>query len=415
MVAQGQPQIEQVDASAFPMVSVWLQGDLASLPAFALTVSDGGPASLQSWTPGRPDAALQMSLLVDRSAAMKQSTGMADFDGAPISRLAEIQHVARDLLEGLRPQVDSAMLIHFGGGIDNTDLSDNFMVFSLILDGVEAYGERVVYDAMAYGIAALKNNEDDQQALVVLVGGKDQGSQATQPQVLEASRQAGIPILLGFLGQTVPPELAQLAAQSGGGWVAATQGQVLSQRVDSLVNAWGSRHQLIYQAPPEATGEVRLGIIAPSDDTLWLSGSYALPADMMALREQQDLIGSQGTWWTWVSLGALLLIGVSVWGGSTWQRRRRRASIISPTITGLVVDHRKGRLLLAFNLPQGRIPARISLHSYVGRPVLDQVVASHHSRTKVDLNGLDDGVYHCYISHAGQQSDNWEFVWERRE
>jgi len=122
---------------------------------------------------------------------------------------------------------------------------------------------------------------------------------------------------------------------------------------------------------------------------------------------------SDWPWWGYAIAVFLLIICLAAWLVHRILQQRRRATVISPTITSLAVDQRKGWLLVQFNLPQGRIPARISIYSYAGRPVSDQVVDSNRSRAKVNLSELEEGIYHCHLSHAGQKSEEWEFVWER--
>lgn len=412
-VLRGQPRIDQIDARAFPTVSVWLQGDLSGVPASALSLTDGGaPAALQSWQPGRSDAPLQIALLVDRSADMALSSGLASELDAPISRLGQLQQVARDLLEGLRPQVDSALLIHFGGSIDNTDLSDNFMVLSLILEGVEAYGDRVIYDAIQYGSEALQPHRGN-RVLIALVGGADRGSQTSATSLTTTLQQAGLPLLIAYLGTSVPPALQDLAQRTGGGSMAAVGTAQLQKRVDSLLMAWRSRHQLVYQAPVEASGQVRLSMARLGQDTLRLKAQYEPPSHLVEARLASPDFGPDLSPWLWGGVSSLLLLGLLAWVGFQVHRQHQRASVIAPTITSLAVDRRKGRLLVQFNLPKGRIPARISVHSYAGRPVKDHVVPARHTRTKVDLRDLEEGVYHCHLSHAGQRSEDWEFVWEQ--
>lgn len=405
-----QPQIEQIDASTYPTVTLWLQGELASIPASALTVYDGSEqAILQSWKAGQVDAPLKLALVIDRSQEMRQPGQSLD---APESRLDQLKAVGANLLEALRPQTDSAVLIHFGGSIDNTDLSDNFMVLSLILEGIEPYGDRVTRDAIAFGVGALRGNRGD-KAILALVGGEDQASVVSLRSVQQMAQQTDIAVLVGYLGRMPSPDLLALTQSSGGALVASLNPQQLGARVDSMLAARRGRHQLVYQAPVEANGEVRLAISARLGDTLWVEGTYELPGDMAAASGRGRIPASDWPWWLYTIPVFLLLIGVATWLLSRILHQRRRATVISPTITSLAVDQRKGWLLVQFNLPQGRIPARISIYSYAGRPVSDQVIDSNRSRVKVSLRDLDEGVYHCHLSHAGQKSEEWEFVWER--
>jgi len=399
-----QPLIEQVDTSRFPIVEIRL-GDFAGADRITdedITLADNDtPMDSLIWESQADALPLKLALIVDKRTQLDESG----------TKWERTRDVTQRVLGALFTDSDSAIFIHAGGSIDNTDLNDNFPVLDIILQSLEPQGEAYLFDAIQLALEALQPVQGRRAILVVSQGG-DEGSVRTAEQVQEQANRMGIPVHLYHVGNEVPTGLRAVSRTTGGKWLTVGTSGLQAEGIPIAIDRLRRVHNIRYVAPDEPGFHlVSLQIFgweSPSEFHYRMGGTLE-PED-----PNLSSGGSSGTW-IWASvLLSLCVLGVGIWFYFRRKHSLHQATVVSPTLTDLAVDGKKGMLTVWFNLPNQQIPGRISIHSSGGRPVMDHVVSHRQSRAKIDLKEISEGVYHCSLSHAGLTSDPWEFVWERR-
>jgi Ca-activated chloride channel family protein len=146
-----------------------------------------------------------------------------DSSGSMNASMARAKESARSFLKSALDDGDRALLIDFDSRPRLLHpLTDEIDSLVSRFDDIQSRGSSAVYDAILFGLLQLEETSG-RKALVLLTDGLDSGSYLTASQCSVVARQAGVPVFVISLGQSLGDlpshqrlELERLAAQTGG-------------------------------------------------------------------------------------------------------------------------------------------------------------------------------------------------------
>ncbi len=328
-LAGGAARVEQVDASAYPQITLYVSvadeagRPLLGLGADAFAVSeDGVPVEVAEF--GGGGAGLVTSaLVVDRSLSMEDE-----------AKLAGAQEAAAAFVELMRPG-DRAAVLPFNDAVgraapftaDQDELRE-------AISRLRADGGTALYDAVVAGVELLRD-APGRRLLVVLSDGQDcstpfdacpdeYGSERTLDEAIAYAQAAGQPVAVVGLGERAGGDrdgideavLQQIAAETGGRYFYAPRAGDLAELYADLAGDVQGEYRLSYVSPRpfydgtrrdirvQAGASVAAGgyterhlINVVSDPLVGLVlltplvGLLALPA---ALRRRRERVGASG-------------------------------------------------------------------------------------------------------------------------
>lgn len=246
-----QVRITQVDTSQFPRVTFFVsvtdaQGNPYPVdPSRLVIMENGQPIALDQIEGFGEVEALTTMLVMDVSGSMN-----------PGGKLDSAKAAAHQFVERMRPQ-DQTGLIAFNTQVYTVQslTSDQAALHSAI-DSLQAEDDTAMFNALMAALDALGSVEG-RKAIIVLTDGLDNSSQWAAPDVVARVQSEGASISTVGLGTPGgdrmsgidEPGLQDLAAQAGGQYGYAEDGESLTRLYEQYSLALQSEYQLSYISP----------------------------------------------------------------------------------------------------------------------------------------------------------------------
>ncbi|OGF15812.1 MAG: hypothetical protein A2W00_08710 [Candidatus Eisenbacteria bacterium RBG_16_71_46] len=243
-------QITQVDATAFPRITVYVSvtdetGEPVSVDPSLIRLSESGeavtPAEIRALGEGEPLATL---LVVDVSGSMNKA---GKLDSAKEAAEAYVNQLRANDVAGLLSFNTAPQLVQ--------PLTDDRAALIDAIDGLKADGDTAMYDALYEGVGIL-STRTGRNAIIVLTDGLDNRSQHTLNEVTSLIGPAGLSISTVGLGD--PSQmglnmagldvsgLRALAARAGGTYASAADRASLMSVYERYGRALHSEYALTY-------------------------------------------------------------------------------------------------------------------------------------------------------------------------
>jgi VWFA-related protein len=249
--AGAQVQINQIDTSQFPKVSI-----------FATVHKDGEPV------PGlsagdfrvREDEVDQEPITVTPKLTPLSVVLTMDTSGSMKKRLADAQSAAKSFLKTLQPQ-DKAQVVRFSRDVKTIQpLSADHATAEAAIDATTARGDTALFDALYTSVESLRD-VPGRKAIVLLSDGVDDDgtgkplSKKTITDVLTLARQVNVPIYAIGLG-TELDELAlkKVASETGALYLNAVEPSELKRLYDSIGKQLAGQYAIYYTSNLPADG-----------------------------------------------------------------------------------------------------------------------------------------------------------------
>jgi VWFA-related protein len=241
----GRVVIQQVDTSLYPEMKVFLSvldgsgQPLLGLKAGNFQVVENGVeiSGLRAGTVFKNMEWLAISLVLDRSGSMA-----GEF-------LSQAKTAASDFVANLGLG-DRVALVTFDSVINLAQdfVQEKASVRELIAS-LTAGSNTALYDAVLFALEAVKKQASPRKAVITLTDGKDTHSQATIDDCLRVAKEAGIPIFVIGLGQSLNEDILRaIAESSGGGYFPAPQARDLLEIYRRISSQLENQYVLMYRS-----------------------------------------------------------------------------------------------------------------------------------------------------------------------
>jgi VWFA-related protein len=249
--AEAQVQINQIDTSQFPMVSI-----------FATVLKDGEPVPGLSASDCRvrEDEVDQEPITVTPKLTPLSVVLTLDTSGSMKKRLADAQSAAKSFLKTLQPQ-DKAQVIRFARDVKTMQpLSADRVAAEAAIAATTARGDTALFDALYASVESLRDVAGRKAILLLSDGVDDDGtgkplSKKTVTDVLTLARQVNVPIYAIGLG-TELDELAlkKVATETGALYLNAVEASELKRLYDSIGKQLAGQYTIGYSSNLPADG-----------------------------------------------------------------------------------------------------------------------------------------------------------------
>ena len=422
-------KIKSVIADSFPEVVMVLKGERSVNPDPELIslFEDDKEVEVLSFKNDRENHTLKVAILFDCSETMlagpeemsslrvegKELTSIHEDGADNTPRLSYAKDGVIEFMHSLKFPGDSMILVNYASDVSNTDLNDNLEVMEMILGSLEPENGRVFYDALQLGIEALLPH-NGRKIVVALVAGKDNGSDTPLETILQSSDILDIPIYIIGVGEVDEDHMQKIAKKTGGSFNYARSAEELEQIFLELSKDLQEVYELKYRSPvidPKINNRrsIRVYFEEGSQDEFSLKNSYRIPiidkegisSNIPSTPKERNYLGMIAG-----VLVCLLLLGGFIW----WKRKTGDAGLIVPAITQMIIHPKRPELKANVNIPLRDRPARFTIYSGSGSPIRDFVFSGGKRKVKVDISGLDDGIYYCVLSNGGLDSEKKELI-----
>ncbi len=252
--------ITQVDTSRFPFVTVYLSvtdsnGEPLGIDPARLRIEEDGAPIEMDQIEGLGQVDLFKTLLImDVSGSMNK-----------VGKLDTAKSAAKAFVQQMR-YGDEVGLLAFNTEIDYVQpLTSNQEVIVSSIDGLIAGSDTAMYDALIEGVAILEALPG-RKAIIVLTDGMDNRSRVGLLDVVSGIGPAGLSISTVGLGDPSHlnattsgidvPALQTLAAQAGGEFAYANDGEQLKDLYKRYARTLQSEYMISYTSP----GDLRDGL-----------------------------------------------------------------------------------------------------------------------------------------------------------
>lgn len=405
------PSITAVVTDDFPLITLILTKEQNNWEHFYLdnfrVKEEDTTAQILSFTVGRANHSLKIGLVFDHSYI----SGLDAEDSGLLWEMAKTG--AADFLTSMESDRDSFLLVNFASGVDNTDFNNNTEVFSLILHSLEPDSGRRIYDAMQVGLEALLPH-NGRRIMVIFTSGKDQGSDTPSKTVLQTARHLRIPVYIIATGDADYAVLQPLASRTGGALIYVKSPDELPQAFEHVSRQLQSVSELTYITPfPERNEPLRrtVEVISTiSSDFPPQSTKSTYRIEKSFTKDSEILTAPADRKNLWGMIFAIVVCLGIVAGFIIWRRNRIFSDLVVPAITQITF-HRKNTILkVDVNIPLRNRPAKLTIYTDTGTPIMDAVFPGRKRRYELDISELPFGVYHCTLSNGGLTSEKKPIV-----
>ncbi|MEM6343066.1 MAG: vWA domain-containing protein [Bacteroidota bacterium] len=357
-------------------------------------LENGQKKNITKWQRNSRDEGINAVLIFDHSSG---------WAGTPFNWKSVKRSISK-LIDGFNAEQDSLALIGFAESVDmNTDLTDNFEVLKMILNGSEEAPGQALPQAMKAGIEAL-NPYAGNKAIFIISSGYSERSPG------DIFREIELPVYV--LAPGYKEDWAYFSWTSGGLYedlALLMNGDIESSEWRSLPIA-STQISFVSTLPMDATRAIEL--FAPN---LYNDGPLAETSSdkAVSLVPMEDVDGGASdkadSDWIYLAIPIIIGLAVLIYLARYFMFRTSKGTV-APGITQLQYNAKKHELLAQVNIPIRTKPAKFTLHNHSGTPVRDQIISGTSRRVKMDLDGLPQGVYKCSLSNAGMTSEHQEIV-----
>jgi VWFA-related protein len=246
-------RITQVDTSQFPQVTVYvsvtdLNGEPVAVAASQLVLDENGVAISPESVAGVGEVgSLNTLLVIDISGSMNS-----------LGKLAAAKDAAISYVNQSRPN-DATGLLTFNTQYEYVQsLTADSQVLAAAIDGLRAYDDTAMYDALMKGVEIL-GPISGRKAIIVLTDGMDNRSKSTPEDVITGIGPAGLSISTVGLGDPRHSQgnlrgldeaaLMGLAESAGGVYGYADDAEGLKNLYERYGRALQSEYVLTYTSP----------------------------------------------------------------------------------------------------------------------------------------------------------------------
>lgn len=254
--------ILQADDAAYPQVRIMLAAaDANGVPSSGLTAAnfvvteDNRPGDILSAQEVRGGVPMYLALALDTSGSMA---------GPPLNSTVQ---AAQALVSAFAP-VDQAALIKFRSDVAlAAPLSADHAGLVKALQGLQAGGDTVLYDAAHQAITLLDKTPPGRRAVVLFTDGEDTGSRLTLDDVVAQAQRYAVPLYVVGYGPNIKPAvLARLAQRTGGAFFQAPRLEDIPSAFAQVMDALRHTYEITYLANAQADGkvhELRVNLTGP--------------------------------------------------------------------------------------------------------------------------------------------------------
>lgn len=416
-------ELTGADATAFPEVRVQFR----SLPQLASPVMrlsqeqilvrehdlQANIVRLSRLRDGEP---LFIALVIDRSA---YAAGMPFGEGANaeagLPALDEVKAAINDLFALIQSGQDSVMLVGYSGEVDLiTDLNHELGVFSLIINDLEAGGGAAFFDAVQVAMEALSVHEGMKHVIAFSHGPDTHSRQTSASQVSAYAQAQGIALHVLTTSESERGPYEALAQETHGSYQVVHSPAEMSGYLTALFRSLREEYELVFRSPDPAGDAV----VHPFQMDVWQES--AIVAEVRAgyrpgeaglySAEEEGTQASDLLMWGGILLGLILVAG-GLYALILYFRDRAASAPVIPVILELSYDAKRDRLRIRYNVPVRSQPAKFTLYSETGAPLIDSVLSGRKTRALIDISKVPNGHYVCDISNAGVVSETRKMTW----
>jgi hypothetical protein len=269
------------------------------------------------------DEQLNLTFLVDVSGSMK---------GRPLN---DAKNALTSFMKNVRTQDKFSLISVADLDKHRSGFGDPPGSFTKALTTLEAEGKQTkLYDALYKALTqAPKDDPQGRHILVVISDGKDEGSEKTLQDVIDASREALVPIYAVYRGQTKPfaDVLSGLANAADGTFFSATAQREIEDALAQIYDREKQSVAMRFSYPADRSGRqaatALIELRRPDGSALHDALTQPIPAVIIPGPKPGEKTDLQPTWIDWLRarwplwLVLALLLGA---GGGFWLWRRTR-------------------------------------------------------------------------------------------
>ena len=259
--------ITRIDSSSYPTTTIEFSapagrtGGTLSADSVSLLES-GNPVPFQLEVV--PSAGLEVVLLIDTSASMREGDAMAAARAAAISFLTAL------------PKEVSVGVVSFADSVSmSTPLTTDRGLLAATISQLSAHGETAMYDAVTFARTLFSGASADRQ-FVLLSDGGDTVSRSSLVDALGVSAEIRTNVIELSSSEANHDALLQLASANSGSLAAATDPAALNGAYMQVANSLVNRYRLLFQATSPNPTQYALRV-ATTDGPVELSADATPP------------------------------------------------------------------------------------------------------------------------------------------